>query len=121
MAAHMNVFDPNCTSREVLEHATGRWGGLVLAALTAEPLRFAEIRRTVTGVSDRMLSQTLQRLESHGLVLRTQQATSPPHVTYELTIIGQPIADSVCALIDTIYQQLPNIVMHQRTDQTLKK
>ena len=112
--AGMSVFDPDCTSREVLEHATGRWGALTLAALVDGPLRFAEVRRAVVGVSDRMLSQTLQRLEADGLVRRTPRATIPPRVDYDLTDLGRPIADRVCDLIETIYQQLPGIVAHQR-------
>lgn len=110
----MSVFDPECTSRTVLEHATGRWGALVLAALVDGPLRFAEVRRAVGGVSDRMLAQTLHRLESDGLVSRTEQSSIPPHVDYALTEIGRPIAERICDLIETIYTQLPGIVTHQR-------
>jgi DNA-binding HxlR family transcriptional regulator len=111
----MSVFDPDCTSREVLEHATGRWGGLTLVALVDGPLRFAEVRRTVSGVSDRMLSQTLQRLEADGLVTRTQHSAIPPRVDYDLTELGRPIAERLCDLIETIYEQLPGIVAHQRS------
>jgi len=110
----MSVFDPDCTSREVLEHATGRWGGLALAALVDGPLRFAEVRRAVSGISDRMLSQTLQRLEADGLVSRTQHSAIPPRVDYALTDLGRPIAERVCDLIEAIYAQLPGIVAHQR-------
>ncbi|MFT3662448.1 MAG: helix-turn-helix domain-containing protein [Gordonia sp. (in: high G+C Gram-positive bacteria)] len=113
-AREMNVFDPGCTSREILEHATGRWGGLVLAALVDGPMRFAELRRAVAGIGDRMLAQTLQRLEADGLVSRTEISTIPPHVEYDLTDLGRPIAEQVCRLIDVIYRQLPGIVAHQR-------
>lgn len=112
--AGMSVFDPDCTSREVLEHATGRWGTLTLAALVDGPVRFADLRRAVAGISDRMLSQTLQRFETDGLVSRSQQATIPPRVYYDLTALGRPIAESICDLIETIYAQIPGIVAHQR-------
>lgn len=111
----MSVFDPDCVSRSILEHATGRWGGLVLASLTDGPLRFAEVRRAVTGIGDRMLSQTLHRLEADGLVTRTEHSTIPPHVEYDLTDLGRPIAARVCDLIETIYRQLPAIVAHHHT------
>lgn len=120
----MSVFDPDCTSREVLTHATGRWGSLTLAALVDGPLRFAEIRRAVSGISDRMLAQTLQRLEADGLVSRTAQTTIPPRVDYELSDLGRPIAQRICDLIDAIYEQLPGIVTYQRqraADQAAKK
>jgi DNA-binding HxlR family transcriptional regulator len=108
----MSVFDPDCLSRRVLEHATGRWGSLVLAALVDGSLRFGEVRRAVGGISDRMLAQTLQRLEADGLVIRTESPGIPARVTYELSDIGAPIARSICDLIDTVYQQLPAIVVH---------
>lgn len=114
LAAQMSVFDPDCVSRDVLVHATGRWGSLTLAALVDGPLRFAEVRRAVGGVSDRMLTQTLQRLEADGLVSRTPQFTIPPRVDYALTDLGRPIAERICDLIRTIYEQLPGIVTHQR-------
>jgi len=109
----MSVFDPDCISRAVLVHATGRWGSLALAALVDGPLRFAEVRRAVSGISDRMLSQTLQRLEADGLVSRTQHSAIPPRVDYDLTDLGRPIADRICDLIEAIYDQLPGIVTHQ--------
>jgi len=110
----LGVFDPDGTSREVLEHATGRWGALTLAALVDGPLRFAEVRRAVGGISDRMLAQTLQRLEADGLVSRTPHSTIPPRVDYELTDLGRPIAQRICDLIEAIHDQLPGIVAHQR-------
>ncbi|MFK0280919.1 winged helix-turn-helix transcriptional regulator [Streptomyces sp. NPDC090499] len=110
----MSVFDPDCLSRCVLEHATGRWGGLVLAVLVAGPMRFSEVRRAVGGVTDRMLTQTLQRLETDGLVSRTPHPTVPLRVDYDLTEIGRPIAERLCGLIEAIYEQLPAIVERQR-------
>jgi DNA-binding HxlR family transcriptional regulator len=110
----MSVFDPDCLSREVLEHATGRWGALTLAALLEGPLRFAEVGRAVNGISDRMLSQTLQRLETDGLVSREQHSAIPPRVEYAVTELGRPVARAISDLIDTIYTQLPGIVAHQR-------
>ncbi|MFT3887692.1 MAG: winged helix-turn-helix transcriptional regulator [Arachnia sp.] len=79
------------------------------------PLRFAEVRRAVAGIGDRMLAQTLQRLEADGLVSRAELSTIPPHVEYALTDLGRPIAERVCDLIETIYRQLPGIVDHQRS------
>lgn len=61
-----------------------------------------------------MLSQTLHRLEADGLVSRTQHATMPPRVDYELTELGRPIAERIGDLIEAIYAQLPGIVAHQR-------
>ncbi|WP_084635219.1 winged helix-turn-helix transcriptional regulator [Propionicicella superfundia] len=111
-AQEMSVYDPDCVSRAILEHATGRWGSLVLVSLADGPLRFTQIRRQVAGIGDRMLSQTLQRLDADGLISRTELSAIPPHVEYALTELGRPIADRIGALIETIYEQLPGIVAH---------
>ena len=77
-----------CPSRDVLRRLTGRWGMLVLWTLAAGPQRFSGLRRHIGGVSERMLAQTLQGLESDGMVLRRDFGTVPPHVEYELTPPG---------------------------------
>ncbi|MFF3333192.1 winged helix-turn-helix transcriptional regulator [Streptomyces sp. NPDC002888] len=68
----------------------------------------------VARVSDRMLWQTLQRLEDDGLAIRTPHPTVARRLDYELTDLGQPITERICDLIDAIYEQLPGIVAHQR-------
>ena len=64
-------------------------GCLVLAALTDGPLRWSELRRTVQGVSEKMLAQTLRTLEDDGFVHREAQAVVPPRVDYWLTDRGR--------------------------------
>ncbi|MGD7732289.1 winged helix-turn-helix transcriptional regulator [Propionibacteriaceae bacterium G57] len=84
-----DVFSSACSSRDVLQHLTGRWGALAMVALLREDdLRFGELRRRVGGISDRMLSQTLGQLERDGFVQRTVHSAIPPHVEYSLTPLG---------------------------------
>ena len=87
-----------CPSRLVLEHVTSRWGVLVLAALLERSYRFSELRRTVDGVSEKMLAQTLQTLERDGFVHRDAQPVIPPRVDYSLTDLGREAAEQVWAL-----------------------
>ena len=87
-----------CPSRLVLEHVTSRWGVLVLAALLERSYRFSELRRTVGGVSEKMLAQTLQTLERDGFVHRDAKPVIPPRVDYSLTPLGREAADQVWAL-----------------------
>ncbi|MFF0018242.1 winged helix-turn-helix transcriptional regulator [Streptomyces sp. NPDC005374] len=94
-----DVFAKACPSRGTLEHVTGRWGALTLGALYEGSLRFNELRRRVDGVSEKMLSQTLQGLERDGLVHREAQPTNPPRVDYELTPLGRGIAERLLDLI----------------------
>src|SRR5690242_11075247 len=81
-----------CPSRLILEHITSRWGVLVLATLLERPYRFSELRRTVGGVSEKMLAQTLQTLERDGFVHREARPVIPPHVEYSLTPLGDGAA-----------------------------
>lgn len=98
-----------CPSRDVLRRLTGRWGMLVLRVLAPGPQRFSGLRRQIGGISERMLSQTLQGLEADGMVLRRDFGTVPPHVEYQLTPIGQEAAARVAALLGWIEDRLPQI------------
>ncbi len=98
-----------CPSRDVLKHLTSRWGVLVLMALQPGTLRFGEIRRRVGGVSERMLAQTLQWLESDGIIERKAHKIVPPHVDYTLTPLGHEAAAKVRDLADWIEISLPRI------------
>ncbi|WP_028938362.1 winged helix-turn-helix transcriptional regulator [Pseudonocardia spinosispora] len=105
-----DVFEPNCPSRGVLEHVTSRWAVLVLWLLLEEgTLRFSQLRRRVGGVSEKMLAQTLQRLERDGFVERIAHPVIPPHVDYSLTPLGVPAAQQVAGLASWIEQQLPAV------------
>lgn len=104
-----DVFARRCTSREALEHLTGRWGILVLVALAEGTYRFNELRRRVDGVSDKMLSQTLQSLERDGMVLRVVEHTIPPKSEYSLTGLGREAADQLVPLIQWLEGRMPQI------------
>lgn len=109
-----NVLAADCPSRPILQHLTNRWGTLVMVALATGPHRFAELRRKVGGVSERMLSQTLKDLEADGFVRRTAHQVVPPHVDYELTALGRQAAGHVVALVGWIERALPEILAGQR-------
>lgn len=100
--ARGDVFAEACPSRVVMQHVTSRWGVLVLIALQSGTHRFSMLRRKVSGISERMLAQTLQWLESDGLVARRSFPVVPPHVEYSLTPLGQEAATKVAALADWI-------------------
>lgn len=110
-----DLMAANCPSREVLKHITSRWGVLVLIALQDGTRRFSELRRLIDGVSERMLAQTLQWLESDGLVKRVALEVVPPHVEYSLTPLGREASEKVSALADWIEIHLPSIMEHKRS------
>jgi DNA-binding HxlR family transcriptional regulator len=104
-----DVFARNCTSRATLEHVTGRWGILALAALRDGTMRFNALRRRVDGVSEKMLAQTLQALERDGFVHRDAQATIPPRVDYSLTPLGEATAKRLFELIEFVEAAMPEV------------
>ncbi|WP_328916452.1 MULTISPECIES: winged helix-turn-helix transcriptional regulator [unclassified Streptomyces] len=110
-----DVFARDCPSRRTLEHVTGRWGSLTLCALARETLRFNELRRRVDGVSEKMLSQTLQALERDGLVLRDARPTNPPHVEYRLTEFGRETTDRLLALVALVEGRMPDVLAARRS------
>jgi DNA-binding HxlR family transcriptional regulator len=105
-----NLMAPDCPSRPVIQHLTSRWGTLVMVALAMGPHRFAELRRRIRGISERMLAQTLQELEADGFVLRVAQAVVPPRVDYSLTPLGEKAAQHVVALASWVEESLPQIM-----------
>ncbi|WP_327719613.1 helix-turn-helix transcriptional regulator [Streptomyces sp. NBC_00490] len=114
-----DVFAKACPSRNTLEHVTGRWGGLTLCALHEGSLRFNELRRRVDGVSEKMLSQTLQALERDGLVHREAQPTNPPRVDYELTPLGRGVAERLVGLIEFVEGRMDDVLAaRQHYDET---
>jgi len=121
LAAQMqrgDLFSEKCPSREVLKHVTSRWGVLILVALQQGTRRFSDLRRTVGGVSERMLAQTLQSLEADGFVLRKSYPVVPPHVEYSLTPLGREAGEKVVALADWIEGNLAQIMAAQRAAAT---
>jgi len=104
-----NVLAQDCPSRAILQHVTSRWGTLILIALSEDKLRFAELRRKVQGISERMLAQTLQILDSDGLVHRHAHDVVPPHVDYRLTPLGLEVAARVIDLARWIEANLDRL------------
>jgi len=105
-----DLFQTGCPSREVMKHVTSSWGVLILISLRDGTLRFSELRRRVNGVSERMLSQTLQWLEGDGLVSRRAYPVVPPHTEYALTPLGEEAGEKVASLAEWIEERLPVIL-----------
>ncbi|MCX5387351.1 helix-turn-helix domain-containing protein [Streptomyces sp. NBC_00083] len=96
-----DVLDPLCPTRQLLDRIGTKWTSIVVKVLAeAEPgeLRFAELRRRVPGVSQKMLSVTLQSLVRDGLVVRRVEATVPPAVHYRLTELGLSLEEPLSSL-----------------------
>jgi len=83
---------------DVLASVGDKWTIMVVGALSKGQLRYNEIQRRVSGISQRMLTLTLKRLEADGIVTRTLFPSVPPRVDYELTELGQTLRAALVPL-----------------------
>jgi DNA-binding HxlR family transcriptional regulator len=88
-----NAFIAACPTRQLLDAISDKWVTLVLTALVSGPQRYSELSRTIAGVSQKMLTQTLRGLERDGLVTRSMTLSVPVRVDYALTPLGQCLLD----------------------------
>ena len=84
--------------REMLSHLGDKWTLLVILCLSGGPLRFNALQRVVVGISHRMLTVTLRKLERDGLLRRTVYPELLPHTEYELTELGVSFTEPVMAI-----------------------
>ncbi|GAA1460203.1 helix-turn-helix transcriptional regulator [Nocardiopsis exhalans] len=91
---------PDCGIRDVLDRVGDKWSVLVIVELSNGPRRFRQLQRAVDGISQRMLTLTVRRLERDGLVLRTVYPTVPAQVDYRLTETGAGLTHLVKALAE---------------------
>lgn len=99
---------PESSITRVFEVLGKRWTGLVLAALMNGPGHFAQLRRAVPGISERMLSDRLTELASLGLVVRTVEEGPPLRVSYQLTEAGQALRPAMTELTRWAETHLPD-------------
>ncbi len=115
--SHMDVTaddsaDPHVGCKDVapvLARIGDKWSILVVMILAAGPRRFNELKRSVDGVSQRMLTLTLRNLERDGLVNRTMFPTIPPRVDYELTPLGHSLRVPATAFGEWVTENLGEI------------
>lgn len=86
--------------RGVLGMVGDKWSLLLVCNLKEGPRRFSELKRTVDGISQRMLTATLRGLERDGILTRTVHNVMPPHVSYELTPMGSTLCDATLPLLE---------------------
>jgi len=87
-----------CASQVLLEDISCKWAILAIAALSRSPARFNQLRRTLRGVTQKTLTQTLRRLERSGLISRSVLDTAPISVEYAITPLGRTLAGPFSAV-----------------------
>ncbi|MFD9880844.1 winged helix-turn-helix transcriptional regulator [Streptomyces alboflavus] len=107
-----DLLDPRCPVRQLLDRIGTKWTSMVVKVLAEEApdeLRFAELRRRVPGISQKMLSVTLQSLVRDDLVARRVEPTVPPAVHYRLTELGLSLERPLSALRAWAETHMPEI------------
>jgi DNA-binding HxlR family transcriptional regulator len=88
------VFQADCPTQRVLETIADKWSVIVIYALSQqEARRYSELQRVIGGISQKMLTQTLRKLERDGLVVRHVYPVVPPRVEYSLTPLGETLTE----------------------------
>lgn len=93
-------FLADCPARQAVDLIADKWTVVVLSGLSQGPVRHGELVELIGGISRKMLTQTLRRLEAHGLVRRQAYAEVPPRVEYELTPLGATLIGPIHVLTE---------------------
>ena len=105
----------DCGLRLILDRLGEQWTVMTLAELSNGPRHYREIERALAGISQRMLTLTLRRLERDGYILRHVKPTAPPSVSYELSDLGRSFATQVASLVKWSSQHKSEIEFAQST------
>lgn len=108
-----DIYDDASPAREVLGRLADKWVLLILDRLKQAPVRFNRLRRDIKGISQKMLTQSLRRLERDGLVHRAVQPTMPVTVEYSLTPLGRTLTESVAILTHWAEHNMATIIAAQ--------
>jgi DNA-binding HxlR family transcriptional regulator len=102
-------YTTNCKAREVLGRIGSKWSIYVISMLGEQTMRFGDLKKSIDGISQRMLTVTLRTLERDGLVRRTVYPVVPPRVEYTLTPLGATLLDVVGTMAQWAEEHVPEI------------
>lgn len=102
----------DCEFRDMLSRIGDKWSLLVIWILEGMPGRrgrFSDLKRSIPGISQRMLTATVRNLERDGMLTRHVYAEVPPRVEYQLTALGRGLMDPVRGLVSWLQSNWPVI------------
>lgn len=109
-----NVYNPACPSRQILSRIGDKWTALIIGILQRGTIRFGALKREVSGISQKMLTQTLRNLERDGLVERQEFAEVPIRVEYSLTQLGRSLLPALIPLMQWSQEHLKEVETAQK-------
>ena len=89
---------PACPVATTVRLIGNKWKLLILRNLLAGPNRFGELRKTIPGISQKVLTDNLRSMEQDGILIRTVYAEVPPHVEYKLSELGDTMRPIISAM-----------------------
>lgn len=104
-----DLMSATCPTRRVLDLIADKWTTLVIYLLSDGTMRYGELQKAIGGISQKMLTQTLRRLEEDGLVKRTVFPVVPPRTEYELTPLGRTLQEPLKALCAWAVQHMGEV------------
>jgi DNA-binding HxlR family transcriptional regulator len=104
-----DVCDAKCPSRQVLDLIANKWTAIIIYLLSQGTKRYNQLQREIGGISQKMLTQTLRRLERDGIVERKVYAVVPPMVEYSLTPLGETLIEPLCKLCEWAEANIPAV------------
>lgn len=109
-----NIYQQHCPARLFFEKIADKWVLLILNKLEQETQHFNLLKKSIQGISPKVLSQKLKMLERDGFIERKVQNTSPIRVDYSLTSLGLEIAKMAYQLKDWAEQNIEEIILAQQ-------
>lgn len=113
-----DVYLAMCPCRSLLDLLANKWSTLAIGALEDGPRRFGELQRKLEGISPKVLTQTLRRLEEAGFLDRTILPAVPLHVDYQLTDLGHSAAVPLAHLRSWAVENITVATAAKRADKT---
>ncbi len=98
MIEQFNVYKEQCPSRNVLELVSDKWSVLLISILLERTYRFGELKRELEGISAKVLTQSLVKLERYGFIARIEFPVLPMKVEYSLTVLGKDLGEILHSL-----------------------
>jgi DNA-binding HxlR family transcriptional regulator len=110
-----DLYQPNCPTRLLLDHIADKWATLILWKISDGPIRFNQLRRTIGGISTKVLSQSLKELERDGLVSRQVFPTVPVTVEYSITPLGRTLSSKIAAVTEWAESNIEAVLAAQES------
>jgi DNA-binding HxlR family transcriptional regulator len=112
-----DTFLADCQARVAFDLIANTWNAVVVWALRDGPRRPGELRGRIGGISPKVLTETLRRLERNGLAARRAHREAPPRVEYELTDLGRTLLTPIEAFGRWAYEHADEVLDAQEQDQ----